>query len=411
MAALLLLAACGGGDGGGDGDRASGPSGASSGDPAPSTEGGAGGAPAAAAPAPDLGNVATRLDLVAEVEQPTAMAVRPNDDAIYVAEKTGRVRVVPRGQTQSPAPVPDEPVLDLSGQVSRGSEQGLLGLTFSPDGAKLYVDYTNTAGDTRVVEYDFRDGRADTGSRRELLAVDQPYANHNGGQILFGPDGKFYIAMGDGGSGNDPDDRAQDLGDLLGKILRIDPQPSGSRPYAVPPDNPFVSRSGARGEVWMYGLRNPWRFTWDRQTSDLWIADVGQNRVEEIDFLPAGSPPGANFGWSFLEGSLEVKGENPDGGILPIFEYGHDEGCSVTGGYVYRGSRVPSLGGVYVYGDACSGTVWGLVEQDGAAADQRELEVGAGGGSGFSISSFGEDAAGELYLLDLGTGVYRFEPS
>ncbi|MDQ3978156.1 MAG: PQQ-dependent sugar dehydrogenase [Actinomycetota bacterium] len=356
-----------------------------------------------------------RLVEVASVSQPTAMAVRPNDDAIYVTEKTGRVRRIPRGQTANPGAAESSAVLDLSGRVSTGSEQGLLGLTFSPDGSRLYVDYTDRAGDTHVVEYPFREGRADADGARELLFVDQPFANHNGGQILFGPDGKFYISLGDGGSGNDPNNRAQNLGDLLGKILRIDPQASGSSPYTVPPDNPFVGRSGARPEVWMYGLRNPWRFTWDRQTKDLWIADVGQNRREEIDFLPAGSPSGANFGWPLLEGTARLKGSNPPGGILPIFEYGRDDGCSVTGGYVYRGSRVPSLRGIYVYGDACTGTVWGLTQSGGEATGQQELTLDglaeATGRSGFSISSFGEDGAGELYLLSLGGGVYRFDPA
>ena len=356
-----------------------------------------------------------KLVEVAGVTQPTAMAVRANDEAIYVTEKTGRVRRIPRGQTANPAAAESSPVLDLSGQVSSGSEQGILGLTFSPDGSKLYVDYTDRAGDTRLVEYQFRDGRADTGSARELLFVDQPFANHNGGQILFGPDGKLYISLGDGGSGNDPNNRAQNLGDLLGKLLRIDPQPSGSSPYTVPSDNPFVGRSGARPEVWMFGLRNPWRFTWDRQTRDLWIADVGQNRREEIVFLAAGRPAGANFGWPLLEGTARLKGSNPDGAILPIFEYGRTDCCSITGGYVYRGSKVPSLRGVYVYGDACTGKVWGLTQSGGELTGQQELNLEgldeATGASGFSISSFGEDAAGELYLLSLGGAVYRFDPA
>ncbi|MDQ4098612.1 MAG: PQQ-dependent sugar dehydrogenase [Actinomycetota bacterium] len=354
-----------------------------------------------------------RLVRVAGVSRPTAMAVRPDDDGIYVAEKGGRVRLIPRGQTASPGAADGTPVLDLSGQVSNGSEQGLLGLTFSPDGGKLYVNYTDTRGDTQVVEYAFADGRADTGSRRVLLSVDQPFANHNGGEVVFGPDGKLYIGFGDGGSQGDPNNRAQNLGDLLGKLLRIDPTPSGSTPYTVPADNPFVGRSGARPEVWMYGLRNPWRFSWDRATRDLWIADVGANASEEIDFLAAGSPVGANFGWSLLEGTRSVKGDNPPGGILPIFEYDHSGGaCSVTGGYVYRGTRVPTLRGVYVYGDACSGQVWGLTQAGGELTGQAELSLpgldGSGAG-GYTISSFGEDAAGELYLLDLGGGVYRFE--
>ncbi len=371
------------------------------------------GAPPSTTTTPDLARATARLVRVADVSAPTAMAVRPGDDSVYVAEKSGRVRRVPRGQTATPGPAEAAPVLDLSGDVSTGSEQGLLGVTFSPDGSRLYVNYTDRAGDTRVVEYPFAGGRADPAGRREILFVDQPFANHNGGQVTFGPDGRLYVGLGDGGSGNDPGDRAQNLGVLLGKLLRIDPTPAADLPYTVPPDNPFVGRSGARPEVWMYGLRNPWRFSFDRETGDLWIADVGQNAVEEIDFLAGASPPGANFGWPLVEGSRRVKGSNPAGAVLPIFEYGHDEGCSVTGGYVYRGARVPQLRGVYVYGDACSGKVWGLVQSGGRVIDQRELQLqGLGGLDGsprFSISSFGEDAAGELYLLDLGGGLFRFE--
>ena len=412
LVVLTLLTGCGD-----DGDDGSAGSGATT-PTAPEPNGDRSPAPestAAEAAPPDVSRARARLVEVASVTQPTAMAVRRDDDALYVTEKTGRVRRIPRGQTPGPGAADATPVLDLSGQVSGGSEQGLLGLTFSPDGSKLYVDYTDRAGDTRIVEYQLRDGRADPGTARELLFVDQPFANHNGGQILFGPDGKLYIGMGDGGSRNDPGNRAQNLGELLGKLLRIDPQPSGGSPYTVPPDNPFVGRAGARPEIWMYGLRNPWRFTWDRQTQDLWIADVGQDRLEEIDFLPAGSAAGANFGWPLVEGTARSKGANPEGAVGPIFQYGRDDGCSVTGGYVYRGAKVPSLRGVYVYGDACTGTVWGLTQSGGELTGQQELDLGgldeATGSSGFSISSFGEDAAGELYLLSLGGGVYRFDPA
>ena len=413
LVVLALLAAACGGDG--DGSNEAG-TGATPTAPAGNGDGTADGSgPTTEAPAPDVSRARASLVEVAAVRQPTAMAVRPNDDALYVTEKTGRVRRIPRGQTADPGPPEAGAVLDLSGQVSTGSEQGLLGLTFSPDGGRLYVDYTDRAGDTHVVEYQFRDGKADPGTARELLFVDQPFANHNGGQVVFGPDGKLYISLGDGGSRNDPGDRAQDLGEILGKLLRIDPQPSGGSPYTVPPDNPFVGRPGARPEIWMYGLRNPWRFTWDRQTQDLWIADVGQDRLEEIDFLPAGSPSGVNFGWPLVEGTGRVKGANPAGAVLPIFEYDHDQGCSVTGGYVYRGAKVPSLRGVYVYGDACSGKVWGLTQSGGEVTGQQELNLAgledATGSSGFSISSFGEDAAGELYLLSLGGAVYRFDPA
>ena len=415
LVVLVLLAGCRGDDDGNEqaGRGATTPTSTAGGQ---GDDGGAGKGATAAPSPPDVGKAKAKLVEVAGVTQPTAMAVRQNDDSLYVTEKTGRVRRIPKGQTANPGSADSTPVLDLSGQVTNGSEQGLLGLTFSADGSKLYVDYTDRAGDTRVVEYQFRDGRAATDTARELLFVDQPFANHNGGQILFGPDGKLYISLGDGGSANDPNNRAQNLNDLLGKLLRIDPQPSGGLPYTVPSDNPFVGRSGTRPEIWMYGLRNPWRFTWDRQTRDLWIADVGQNRLEEIDFLPAGSPSGANFGWSLLEGTARLKGTNPEGGILPIFEYGREDGsCSVTGGYVYRGAKVASLRGVYVYGDACSGKVWGLTQAGGEVTGQQELDLagldGATSTSGFSISSFGEDGTGELYLLSLAGAVYRFEPA
>ena len=396
MVALVAAAACGNGDGGagGAGDGA-----------VPRTEPGGGvddATPTTSPPAtpgtsgPDLDAVRVRLDEVADLQQPTAMAVRPGDDSIFVTEKSGRVRRILRGQGGGTPAVAGELVLDLTRQVSAGSEQGLLGLAFAPDGGRLYLDYTDTAGDTRVVEYAYADGRADPGSRRELLFVDQPFANHNGGQVVFGPDGKLYVGLGDGGGQRDPRNNGQNLGTLLGKILRIEPQPSGGMPYTIPADNPFVGRPGARPEIFAYGLRNPWRFSWDRQTRDFWVADVGQNLWEEVDFRPAGSRAGDNFGWSLMDSRHQLKGANPAGAILPIHEYDHGGGrCSVTGGYVYRGSRIPALRGAYVFGDYCSGQVWALVQEGGRVTDERELDVG---GRSF-ILSFGEDAAGEIYLL------------
>jgi glucose/arabinose dehydrogenase len=368
----------------------------------------------APAPAGDLGAAKLRLQRLAAPLQPTAMAVRAGDDAIYVAEKGGKVRRLPAGQTDQPGALDTVPVLDLSGEVSKGGEQGLLGLTFSPDGTKLYVDYTDTKGDTRVVEYAFdpTNSAADRTTRREILFVDQPFPNHNGGQVIFGPDGLLYIGLGDGGGQRDPDGRGQDLSTLLAKVLRIDPTPSPNGPYTVPSDNPFVGRSNARPETWAWGLRNPWRFTWDRQTDDLWIADVGQDKWEEVDFLPAGHAAGANLGWSDMDARHQLHGDNPPGGVLPITEYPHDDGnCSVVGGYVYRGARIPALAGAYLYGDTCTGNLWGLVQQDGKVVDQRRLTPVDANGNGYSISSFGEDTAGELYLLDLSGGLYRFEPA
>jgi glucose/arabinose dehydrogenase len=346
----------------------------------------------------------TKLD---GLDGPIALAVRPGDDSLYVAEKTGRVRRVAGGQTAATPTVDATPVLDLSGQVSAGSEQGLLGLTFSPDGSKLYVDYTDRAGDTQVVEYAFAGAKADQATRRTVLSVDQPFANHNGGEVAFGPDAKLYIGLGDGGSENDPNLVGQNLGTLLAKILRIDPTPSAGKGYTVPADNPFVGRAGVVPETFAWGLRNPWRFSWDRATGDLWIGDVGQDRWEEVDVRTPADAAGSNFGWSLMDATHPFHGTNPPGGVLPIVEYSHDGGnCAVTGGYVYRGARIAALQGVYLYGDYCSGKVWGLVASGGKVVDRRQLDVGAT----HPIFSFGEDAAGELYLL-AADGLYRIGPA
>jgi glucose/arabinose dehydrogenase len=401
--AALVTAACGGGGN----DRGQG---------APTTGPGSTGAPAPLAPAPTTGGApatpalaAVRLSLarVAALSQPVALATRPGDDSLFVAEKGGRVRRVAGGQGGTPS-LDGGAVLDLSAQVTRGFEQGLLGLVFSPDGSRLYVDYTDRSGDTQVVEYAFADGRADAASRRVVLSVDQPYPNHNGGEVTFGPDGKLYVGLGDGGSEYDPDRVGQNLGTPLAKILRIDPQPSGGQGYSVPADNPFVNRAGARPETWVWGLRNPWRFSWDRQTRDLWIADVGQDRWEEIDFLPPAAAAGSNLGWSLMDSAHPFHGTNPPGGVLPITEYTHDDGsCSVAGGYVYRGDRIPALRGAYLYGDYCSGKVWALTQSGGRVADQRQLGLGTPIGN---VLSFGEDAAGELYLLT-GDALFRIQPA
>jgi glucose/arabinose dehydrogenase len=373
----------------------------------PSTDPGAGGpgtttAPTPAPPGPQpLASISVQLTAVADLAQPTALAVRTGDSALYVVEKGGRVRAVRNGA------VDPTNVLDLSDDVSTGSEQGLLGVAFSPDGGKLYVNYTNTDGDTRVVEYAFAGGRADPSTARELLAVDQPYANHNGGNLVFGPDGKLWIGLGDGGSGNDPENRAQNLGVLLGKMLRIDPTPSGGRPYTVPSDNPFVGRDGARPEIWSFGLRNPWRYSFDRQTGDLWIGDVGQNAVEEVDFAPAGSPGGENWGWPALEGTRSNKGSAPANAVGPILDYRQDQGgCSVTGGYVYRGAAIPALAGAYLYGDYCAGDVLGLRQLGGQVTEEADLGLDVAG-----LSSFGQDGSGELYALSLEGTVYRIDPA
>ncbi len=356
-------------------------------------------APTTAAPAAaggDLARARVKATRVASLNQPLALAVRTGDTELYVAQKSGQVRTLD-GAT----------VLDLGGEVSTGAEQGLLGLVFSPDGGRMYVNYTDRAGDTHVVEYAFAGGRVDPASGRELLFVDQPFANHNGGHLVFGPDGKLWIGLGDGGSRNDPRDNAQSLGTLLGKMLRIDPQPSGGAPYTVPADNPFVGRSGARGEIWALGLRNPWRYSFDRATGDLWIGDVGQNAREEVDFAPGSSKGGENYGWARLEGTRRVSGSPPAGAVAPIVEYDLSGGnCAVTSGYVYRGTKIPDLVGAYLYADFCEGQIRALRQVGGRAQGERSLDVNVP-----NLASFAEDAAGELYALSLGGGVFRLDPA
>jgi glucose/arabinose dehydrogenase len=341
-----------------------------------------------------------RLQRVAMLEEPVALAVRPGDPALYIAEKGGRVVAI-RDGTVDPTPV-----LDVSREVSLGGEQGLLGLAFSPDGGSLYVNFTDVDGDTRVVSYAMTDGRADPSSRREVLFVDQPYSNHNGGNLVFGPDGYLYIGLGDGGSGGDPHGNAQSLGTLLGKMLRIDPRPTDGTPYRIPADNPFVTTPGARPEIWAYGLRNPWRYSFDRATGDLWIGDVGQSAWEEVDRQPASSTGGENYGWNVWEGSHPYLADgSAPGAIDPVFDYSHsDGGCVVTGGFVYRGAAIPDLVGTYVFADFCMGGIQGL-RFDGGEVVREQL-----GGTAGTISSFGEDADGELYVLSLVGWVYRVVP-
>ena len=349
------------------------------------------------------------LETVVEgLDFPLWLTSPPDDPRLFVVEKGGRVVIVENG-----APLPT-PFLDLRGQVSTGSEQGLLSLAFHPDYAangRFFVNFTDPAGDTRVVEYRASPAdpdRADSGTARVVLAIEQPFSNHNGGLVLFGPDGMLYVGMGDGGSGGDPQGNGQDLGALLGKMLRIDVD--GGQPYASPQDNPFVDTAGARPEVWAYGLRNPWRFSFDRETGDLYIADVGQNRTEEVNAV-SGAGRGLNYGWNVMEGTScfePREGCDEEGLTLPVTEYDHGDGCSVTGGYVYRGAAIPDLRGTYLYSDYCSGFVRGFRYTNGRAENERrftELEP-----ADHSVSSFGEDAAGELYILTAGGGVYKIVP-
>ncbi len=313
---------------------------------------------------------------------------------LFALEKEGRIRILREGE------VLPEPFLDIADRVgSSGSEQGLLGLAFHPrfkENGYFYVNYTDRNGDTVIARFQATQDpdRADPDSEAQLLQVDQPYANHNGGGMAFAPDGTLILGLGDGGSGGDPQGNGQSLQTRLGKLLRIDVD--GGEPYAIPPDNPFASQGGLP-EIWHYGLRNPWRFAFDRLTGDLYIADVGQNRWEEIDFLPAGTPGGVNFGWNYREGSHPFEG-NPPGDLAlvdPVAEYDHSQGCSVTGGTVYRGPSLPEFQGVYLYGDFCSGHIWGLLRLPDGSWQNERLFAGVG-----QITSFGADEAGEIYLVD-----------
>jgi glucose/arabinose dehydrogenase len=361
--------------------------------------------------ATDLAAVNVKLTKLAELQRPTAMAIRSGDPAMYVVEKVGRIRALRNGVLDP------KPVLDLTSMVgSSSNEQGLLGLAFSPDGSKLYVDYTNRDGDTRVDEYAVgADGAVDTASRRQVLAQDQPEVNHNGGEVAFGPDGMLYIGLGDGGAAGDqgpghvPGGNAQSLGTWLGKILRIDPTPSSGKAYTVPADNPFVGTAGARPEIWAYGLRNPWRFSWDTATGDLWIGDVGQDAWEEVDLATkaSGAGRGVNYGWNVWEGTHRYRDGDAPGAVMPVFDYSHDGGnCSVTGGFVYRGTKIPALRGGYLFADYCGGTLRTLAAQDGKVVQDRVLPVRAAG-----INSFGRDASGELYAVTDGGDVYRVDPA
>jgi glucose/arabinose dehydrogenase len=324
----------------------------------------------------------------------------PNDGSgrLLVVDQGGIILMVKDGVIES------QPFLDLTDRVgSQSSEQGLLGIALDPEYASngiFYLNYTDGSGNTTVSRFHrAADGvTGDASSEQVLFKVDQPFANHNGGNLVFGPDGMLYFGMGDGGSQGDPNGNAQNVNSLLGKMLRIDVR--GRDSYTIPADNPFASGGGAQ-EVWAWGFRNPWRFSFDRLTGDLYIADVGQNQYEEVDFLAAGSPGGSNFGWNYREGQHAFKGEPPAGLNLnePVFEYTHSTGCSITGGYVYRGNTLPEFYGIYLAGDYCSGIIWGLMrDASGNWTSTQLFQTPA------NASSFGQDANGELYLLDHRTG-------
>jgi glucose/arabinose dehydrogenase len=318
---------------------------------------------------------------------------------LFIVEQGGRIKILRNGRVRT------RPFLDISDKVQAGGEQGLLGLAFDPDyprTRRFFVNYTNLSGDTIVARYRVSDrpGRADPSSERVLLEIAQPFSNHNGGHLAFGPDGYLYVATGDGGSAGDPQGNGQSLDTLLGKLLRID---VAGRGYEVPPDNPFVDRDGARPEIWAYGLRNPWRFSFDRATGDLWIADVGQSELEEVNVERAPRRGGVNYGWNVMEGSACYEAAECDtsGLELPVAEYNHSQGCSITGGYVYRGTRVPALVGGYLYGDFCSGNIWILDSSTPRAEQRLALETER------QIASFGENEKGELFVVDHSGTVLR----
>ncbi len=329
----------------------------------------------------------------------------------FIVEQPGTIRILVDGR------LVDTPFLDIRDRVGdRGSEQGLLGLAFPPDYARrgvFFVNYTDRRGDTVIARFGLTadPDRADPASERLVLKIAQPAANHNGGMLAFGPDGYLYVGMGDGGGAGDVYRNGQNPEALLGKLLRLDVTTDPARSYTIPADNPWVAAQwngrDVRDEVWAVGLRNPWRFSFDRATGDLWIADVGQNVYEEVNRAPAGSRGGLNFGWPIMEGAhcYPASATCQQAGLtLPVVDYTHGaDGCSITGGYVYRGSRSPALAGAYLYSDYCSGKIWGL-GRDGDAWRSVELLD-----TDLNVSSFGEDEAGEVYVVDLKGGVYRVE--
>ena len=350
-----------------------------------------------------------RLVGIGTFEAPVYVTASPGDTRrVFVVEQGGTIRVITGGKRRS------RPFLDIRSRVIAGGEQGLLSMAFAPDYAKtrrFYVNYTDRNGTQSVVEYrrskSSRD-RADSSTARRVLRYDDEEPNHNGGLVTFGPDKMLYIGTGDGGGANDQHGErgnAQNLGSLLGKLLRIDPRRSGGRAYRVPPSNPFVGRSGARPEIYAYGLRNPWRFSFDRRTGDLTIADVGQNAVEEVNFAPKGEARGANYGWRPFEGSRRNFDEPAPNAVAPVLELSHGDGnCSITGGYVVRDPNLPALAGRYVYGDLCVGRLRsarlsaGSAQGDRAIPGVRKVE---------QLSSFGEDARGRVYVMSLNGPVYR----
>ena len=335
---------------------------------------------------------------------PVHLAQAPGDARLFVVEQAGIVRPIVKGK-------PGPALLDIRSKVTAGGEQGLLSVAFHPGYAKngrLFVHYTDRSGDQRIWEYKAGPGARKAKGGREILHMDDQFGNHNGGLVLFGPDGFLYTGTGDGGGGGDPLHSGQRLDTLLGKLLRLDVDRSADgKNYAIPADNPFRGQAGARGEIYSYGLRNPWRFSFDRKTGALWIGDVGQNAYEEIDYAAKGKARGLNFGWNTFEAGHPFDGGDPLSGAKhtrPVAEYSHDKGCSVTGGYMYRGDKIPALRGQYLYADYCSNRLWSL-RLGGRPVERTAVLTAAGGVD--TIASFGQDSRGELYIVSQSGSIWK----
>jgi glucose/arabinose dehydrogenase len=413
-AVLVALAGCGADEPREAGDPVEGrsptmpsqPDGSATTDPPSSTSDASSTSSAEEGPGP-LGEVGVTLTPIGELEAPIKLVARPGSELLYIAEQVGRVVTIDpsAGEDAEPAVA-----LDLTDVTLLGQEQGLLGLAFSNDGATLYVHHSGMGGETRIAAFTMDGDVAVPASRIDLLTVPQPYANHNGGELLVDPDGLLWIALGDGGSADDPEERAQDPDDLLGKILRIDPRtPSDETPYSIPEGNMFTAGEG-RPEIAVTGVRNPWRMRFDPETGDLWVADVGQDQLEEIDRLPAGAILGTNLGWSRFEGSEDIFPDRELGeGTLvgPVFEMEHGDGwCSVSGGVVYRGEAIADLDGAYLFGDYCKAGLSAIRLDGDAVGETAVLDEEAA-----SVVSIDTDADGEVYVLSLDGVVSRLDPA